>query len=184
LCGQVEEVTTEILRQRLADVLHAKVQDVLNNIISESILHKRQSVVFDLCDELELLLVTGVVNAPLHHTATMTMGGHLNAVLSNSVVDKLVVVGLHFVNTLLNDVVAIEVLNQSDYAALESFSNKSDLFGRSEVLYCFLDSAGTVHVLRDCNQVRSYSSDNGKALLRVAVLDKLLAKVISERICM
>jgi len=63
-----------------------------------------------------------VVDAALHDTAPVAVGGDLDTMLCDSIIDELVVVGFHFVNALLDDMVAIQVLNEAHHTPLQRIS--------------------------------------------------------------
>lgn len=58
-------------------------------IVAVRILHKSKRIVRDLVDELDTLMLRGVVDATLQHAATVAMSSDLDAVGRNSVVDEL-----------------------------------------------------------------------------------------------
>lgn len=74
-----------------------------------------------------------MVNAPLQHTTSVSMSGNLNAVGSNGVVNELVVFGRQLVQTFLDDVVSVEVLDQADDIQAESDNDGPDLVGLTSV---------------------------------------------------
>ena len=55
-----------------------------------------------------------MVDAALEHAAAMAMGANGDAILANSIEDELCILRLQVVQALLNDVVAVQVLNQLD----------------------------------------------------------------------
>jgi hypothetical protein len=91
-----------------------EVEYVLNNIVTEGVLDEIQRVEDDLGDKLEALSRGRVVDRALEDAATVAVGGNLDEVGGNRIVDELVVLGDELVETLLNDVVAVEVLDKGD----------------------------------------------------------------------
>jgi stalled ribosome alternative rescue factor ArfA len=98
-----------------------------DNVVSEGVLNERQSVVGDLGDELDPLRVGGVVDAPLEDAASVSVGGDLDAVSGDGVVDELVVVRDEPVQALLDDVVSVEVLDERDDVGGERHDDGVDL---------------------------------------------------------
>jgi hypothetical protein len=86
----------------------------LHNVVAEGVLDQIEAVGRDLADELDLLVAGGVVNAALENTTAVAVCADGDAVVTNSVEDELSILGLEVVEALLNDVVAIEVLNESN----------------------------------------------------------------------
>ncbi len=60
-----------------------------DGIPTERILDQRQRIVGDFRNQLNPLRFSGVVDATLENTTAVTVSGNLDAVSSNSVVDKL-----------------------------------------------------------------------------------------------
>jgi hypothetical protein len=59
------------------------------NIVAVWVLDECERVVRDLSDELNPLRVRRVIDTPLQDTASMTVGGHLHAVSSDSIINEL-----------------------------------------------------------------------------------------------
>lgn len=57
----------------------------------------------------------------------MTMSSHFDAVSRNSIVDELIILRSKLVQALLNDVIAIQILNQCDNRKAESNDDGMDL---------------------------------------------------------
>lgn len=55
------------------------------------------------------------------------MGSNLYAIIADSIIDNLVVVGGHLVEALLNDMVTVEIFNQGHYISIQSIDNGSGL---------------------------------------------------------
>jgi hypothetical protein len=81
----------------------------------------------DLAHKLDLLETRGVINATLKDTATMTMSSDDDALLANRVKDELSILSLEVVEALLNDVVAVQVLDELDDLSGESVDDHLDL---------------------------------------------------------
>lgn len=120
LCRQSRDVTEELTNDRLDEPVVVQIENILHDIVAERILDKRERVVGNLGDELDTLRLGSVVNAALKHAATVTVGGNFDTVRGDSVIDELVVLRRQVVQALLNDVVAVQVLDQSHDIEVES----------------------------------------------------------------
>ena len=58
-------------------------------IVSIRVLYQSESIVGDLIDQLNPLVLGCMVNASLKYTTSMAMGSNLNAVSCNCIIDKL-----------------------------------------------------------------------------------------------
>lgn len=182
LSRQEVQVSKQVRSKRFTDRLHAQVQHVLNNVVTELILHEAQRIVLDLTNKLHLLLIRRVINAALHHAASMAVGGNLDTVMSNSIVDELVVIGLKTMDALLDDVISIQILDESNNRTLQGLTNQTNLLRRTQLLDGLLNRTSTMHVLRDLHQRATDAANNSQALRRRALFDQLLAEVVSEGI--
>ena len=168
--------------QRVREAIVSQVQDILDNIIAKGILNQGESVIRDLANELQLLRNRSVVNASLKHAASMAVGGHLDTVGANGVVDELVVLRGEAVEALLDDMIAVQVLDQSHHAGVQGHNNNRDLLRRRQELNHFLNSSCAVHVQRNVDQLRRNSLNNGGALLVTTELEEFLAQVVAKRV--
>jgi hypothetical protein len=114
LLGQLCNVSSEVEAERGGEAHLVEIEDVLHNVVAEGVLDQIEAVGRDLADELDLLVAGGVVNAALENTTAVAVCADGDAVVTNSVEDELSILGLEVVEALLNDVVAIEVLNESN----------------------------------------------------------------------
>jgi len=60
-----------------------------DDVVSEGILNQGQSVESDLGNELDSLRVSGMVDTSLEDTTSVSVGGNLDTMSGNSVVDEL-----------------------------------------------------------------------------------------------
>jgi len=108
-----------------------------DDVVSEGILYERKSVVSDLGDELDPLRVGSVVDTSLKDAASVSVGGDLDAVSRDGVVDELVILGNETVEALLDNVVSVEILDERHDVGGESHDDGVDLAmkkgGRREV---------------------------------------------------
>lgn len=72
-------------------------------------MHKIERIEDDFGDELHPLSRRGVIDATLEDTAAVTMGGYLDEIGGDSIVDKLVVFGDELVEAFLDDLEAIRL---------------------------------------------------------------------------
>lgn len=87
------------------------------------------------------------------------------------------------VKTLLDDVVAVEVLNERDDFISQSLGDDLNLLRSRDEFDHLLQGAGAVLVEGDLDhRGRSCANENG-ALIVVGVLEQLLAKVVAKGIC-
>lgn len=112
LLRQSWDIATESLAERLCEMRLRKIQDVLHNVVTKWILDQCESIGRNLSDQTSSLLARGVVNAALQDTASVSMGADNHTIGANCVIDELCVFGRKTVETLLDDMVAIQVLNQ------------------------------------------------------------------------
>jgi hypothetical protein len=130
-----------------------------------------------------LLVLGGMINASLHHTTAMTVSGNFDAILSNSIVDKLIVTGRQSIEASLNHMVAIEILNEFDNTGLQCLDHELYLCRRGQALDHLLNGSCSMHVLGDQDEIRSYLLDDHQALLIIAMFEELLAKIVAKWIC-
>ena len=110
----------------------------------------------------------------------MTVSSDINTVSSNSIEDELGIGGGELVETLLDDVVAVEVLNKLNNSVSESIDDGLNLTrGRNELNH-LLQSSSTVLVESNANKVPGRILNENSSLLIVAVLQQLLTEVIAK----
>ena len=103
-------------------------QGTITYVVTIRVLYERERVVCDLVNELDALVLGRVVDAALKHTAAVAVGGDLDAIVRDGVVDELVVLGRELVETLLDDVVSVKVFNQHNYVQAERNNDRVYLF--------------------------------------------------------
>ena len=84
-------------------------------------------MVGDLGHELDSLRVCCVVDASLEDAAPVSVGGDLDTVRGDGVVDELVVLGYESVQALLDHVVSVQVLDERDNVGRQSSDDRVDL---------------------------------------------------------
>ena len=120
LLRELRNATLELGNQRLSENRLIQVEDVLDHVVAKWVLDQRISVVGDLTDEPSLLVSRSVVNAALEDAAAVTVSADINAVVSHSIKDELSIVRSELVETLLDHMVSIQVLDELDNAVAKS----------------------------------------------------------------
>jgi hypothetical protein len=164
------------------EICLSKIQDVLNNIISKRILDKGESIAGNLSNETRTLLSGGMVNAALKDTASMAMSSDDNTVGTNSIVDELGVLGRETVETLLNHMIAVQILDEVHHPVLKITNHGLRLLRGGDKFNHFLQSSSSMLVKRNLHKLRGGVVDKSCALLIIGVLKQLLAEIITERI--
>lgn len=119
--------------------------DILNNIVPKRILDKLNCMSCNLLNQLSSLVTRCMVDTTLKDTAAVTMCSHWDTVSANSIEDELCnvstdftalhsnnltnlsILALEAVQTLLDDMVTVEILNQVDNLALKSMDDSGNL---------------------------------------------------------
>lgn len=113
--------------QRSSERGFIEIKDVLNDVIAEGILHEMKTVGGDLANELNFLKPGSMVNAPLENAASVTVSTDSDAVRTNRIEDELSILSLEMVQALLNDVIAVKILNQWHHLVAQSIDNGLNL---------------------------------------------------------
>jgi hypothetical protein len=174
--------TFELCDQRLCEDGFIQIKDVLNNIIAEWVLDQGVGVIRNLPDQPSLLTSRSMVNAPLEDTAAVPVSANVNTMVPNSIEYKLGIRRRKFVQTFLNDVVSIQVLNELNNSVPKSPDDSLDLARRRDKLDHLLQGSSSVLVQSDADKVMGCIFDEDSALFVIAILQKLLAEIIAERI--
>lgn len=157
-----------------------EVDDVLNDIVAEGILNENPGVLRDSLNKPKLLITSGVIDAALQNTASMSVGSNLYAVVANGIKDELSIDSSELVETLLDDMVAIEVLDQLHNAEAKGLNDDVDLLWQAHVLNHFLKGTGAVLVQGDADHVLGSVLNQDGSLVIVAKLEELLAQIITK----
>ena len=127
LLGQFDDAASETRTQRTSKVRDAEVKNVLHDIVSEWVLDERVCVLDDVRNQLGLLGTGSMINATLQNTASVAMGANHKTIVSNGFKDELGIHRLEVVEALLDDMVAIEVLDKSNNVLLKGALDCLDL---------------------------------------------------------
>lgn len=135
----LNDIGAELLLRKLSDLaLEAQahrgcegrivqIKNVLNDVVAKGILYKVEAVCGDLANQVDLLKAGSVVNAALKNAAAMPVGTNSNAMLAYSVENKLSLRRLEMVQALLDNVIAVQVLDKVHNLAGQSPDNHLSL---------------------------------------------------------
>lgn len=182
VAGQLRDPAPEFLDTGLREHELVQVDDVLNNVVAKRILNQRDGVLGDALDQKDLLVARCMINAALEHAAAVTVGAHFNAAVANRVEDELRIEGTELVEALLDDMVAVQILNKLDNPAVQGIDNELDLVLVGQVLNHLLQGTRSMLVQSDANHVLGGILHKDRTLVVVAVLEKLLTQIIAKRI--
>ena len=68
-----------------------------------------------------------MINASLKHTTAMTVSANVNTMVTDSVKNKLRICWRQFIQTLLDDVISVQVLNKLDNSETQSTNDGLNL---------------------------------------------------------
>ena len=105
----------------------------------------------------------------------MAVCRHIDAVRSHRIINKLVVLCVEAMKTLLDDMVAVQVLDELHDVLGERLNNHERLRARRQKVDRLLHRACAVHVQRDTHEVVTDRFHNQVTLRIGAVLQQLLA---------
>lgn len=182
LSGESRNVSEELANDSLDESVVVQIENVLNNVVTESVLNEGERVVGNLGDELNTLTLGSVVDTALKDTASVTVSCDFDTVSSDGVVDELVVFGREVVEALLNDVVTVEILDERDDVEIEREDQALNLTLSREEIDHLLNGASSVHVERDGNEFSSDRFNESVTLFVGSVLEETLSEVVGERI--
>ena len=172
----------EGLAKRISEAGLLKVHDVLKYVIAEWILDQVKRVLSDLLDEMGSLVTNSMVDATLKDTAAMAVGADSDAIIAHGAEDELSVLCIELVQTFLNDMIAIEVLNQIHHLAIQGINDSANLFGCLDEVNHLLQSTCSMAVECNFDHIWSCIVNQLSALIIVGILQQLLAEVVAKRI--
>ena len=175
LLRQVRDIVLEAATQRLGESWLREIENVLHHIVAERILDERERIGDDVIDQGTLLATGCMVNATLEDAATVTMSSHNNAVVTNGIEDELSIVRTQVVETFLNHMVAVEVLDELHHIVLESGDDQLSLLWARDVFDHSLQRASAVLIEGDLRHGWNGSLDEDCTLLGVGIFEKTLA---------
>jgi len=121
-----------------------------------------------------------MINAALKHTASVSVSSDSDHMSTDCVDDELSVGRLQVVETLLDDVIAVEVLNEGDDLTIKSFGDHLNLLrGRDEFDH-LLQGPSAMLIESNSDHLRRGAADELGALVIIGIFQKLLAEVVAE----
>lgn len=134
MARELADAALEHGNNRLGEGGFIEINDVLDNVVAKWILNQYARMLSDALDQPELLLARCVVDAALKHTAAVPVGTNFNTVVADSIENELGVSSSELVKTLLDDMVAVQILDELHDSETESLDNEMDLLRRTDVL--------------------------------------------------
>lgn len=159
-----------------------EVNDVLDDVVAKGVLHEDASVLGDALDQPELLIAGGVIDAALQHTAAVSVSANLDTLFADCIKDELRVRGSKLVEALLDDVVAVEILDELNNSVAKGLDYEVNLLRRADLLNHLLEGSCAVLVKRDAHHVLRRVLDQDSSFVVIAELEELLAQIITKRI--
>jgi hypothetical protein len=137
-------------------------------------------------DEHALLAVDSVIDAALKDAATVTMGADAQAVTGNFIEDKIGVLRLKVIETFLNDVITVQILDETDDVGgqrvldgldliainrriVSRRASSTNLLARRNELDHLLKGTGAMLIQGDLDHMGSSVIDENCALVVVAI---------------
>jgi hypothetical protein len=145
-------------------------------------LNEAESVVSYLGNELDTLRVASMVDRSLDDAAAMTVSGDFDTVGTDGVVNELVVFRGQMVETFLDDVVSVQVLDERDDVEVEGEDQVLDLSLSREQVDHLLDRSSSVHVERNGYEFSRQTLDQSVPLFVAAKLEQLLREVVAKSV--
>jgi ABC-type ATPase with predicted acetyltransferase domain len=127
LLRQLDDLALEALTHGRSELVLVQVENVLHDIVAKGILNQMEAVRSDLANKLDLLEAVGMIDATLKDAATMTVSANGDAMLAHSIEDEMGILGVEVVQALLDDVIAIQVLNEINNLAREGVNDHLSL---------------------------------------------------------
>lgn len=132
LLRHVAHVSAEGETQRLGEAWLGQIDDVLNDVVAEGILDKREGVVDNVIDQSTLLQAGSMINTALKHTAAVAVGTDRDTVSADRIEDELSILGSEMIETLLDDMVAVKILDELHHIPAKRFDDHVPLLLESD----------------------------------------------------
>jgi hypothetical protein len=150
-------------------------------------------------DEHAFLAIDSMIDTALKDAAAVTMSAYIQTIASDFVEDEVGIFRLEVIKALLDDVITVQILDETDDVGGQRMldgldliainrgtvvrrSCSTNLLASGNELDHLLEGTGTMLVQRDFDHVWSSVVDESGALIIVAVFEQLLAEVVPERI--
>ena len=180
--GEFNYTSLEGIAQRIREARLVKIHNVLQNVVAEGVLHETMGILGDLRYQICSLLTRRMINAALKDTTAVAVSAHSDAVGTDSIENELRILSNEAIETLLDDMVAIEVLDKLHDFVLQSIDHRLYLLRSGKELDHLLKSPRAMLIERNLNHIRRRVVDQGSALGVVGMFQEFLAEVITKGI--
>lgn len=180
MLGKSGDAAGELAADGLREVRLRQIQDILYDVVTKRVLDEGKSVGGDLLDQVGFLLARSVVDTTLQHTTAMAVGTDFDAVLADGIINELGVCGSEAVETLLDDVVTVEVLDELDNVIPQGNYDHLGLLAGGDELDHLLERASAVLVESNLHKLGGSIADKSGTLSVVGVFEQLLAQIVAE----
>ena len=154
----------------------------MDNIVAEGILDEVESTPSDASNELGSLGTLSVVDAALQDTTAVSMSADNDTLGCNSIIDELRPLSTKTRQALLNDVVAVEILDKLDDGMAQGVNDHVNLLIGLHIFDHLLQSSGAMLVMGNDWQCGRCCVNESAALNLITVLEQLLTKIVAERV--
>jgi hypothetical protein len=182
LLREIRNSADEALTEWSGKLRLIEIEYVLDNVVAEGVLNKLEGRFGDSCNELSALNTLCVIDATLQDATAVAMSTDEDAGTGNSIVNELAALSTETSKTLLDDMVAVEILDKINNTTIQGSNDHVNLLVGVHELDHLLEGSGAVLVESDIWKIASSCGDEGAALLIVAVLEELLTQIVSKRI--
>lgn len=124
-----------------------------------------------------------MIDAALNNTAAVTVSTDAHAVGTNGLIDEIGCLSLQMIETLLDNMVAIQILHQLNHMVLQGTDDSLNLLAGGNALDHLLQRAGSMLVDGNIPQARGSIVDQHGSLLIVRIFKQFLAQIIAKWIC-
>mmetsp|Transcript_17641 Transcript_17641/g.36535 ORF Transcript_17641/g.36535 Transcript_17641/m.36535 type:complete len:441 (-) Transcript_17641:1913-3235(-) len=192
---QQVHLANDTFADRVDIFIGADIQDILDNIVSVSILHKFECLFHNTVHQVRACFTGRGIQATLNDTATVTMTSHITDTVRHGIKDKLGILGTQLEDDALNDMVSMTInaetcrrRSQGVHEDVRGGFSFRVLVQHSIVLvlrtefHNLLDTARTVQVQTGIDQTSADALDQHDTFLRSYLFQNLLKQVIAKRI--
>lgn len=121
-----------------------------------------------------------MIDAALNDATAVTVSANNDAMVRDSVDDELYILRFQVVETLLDDVVAVEILDHRNDLVLERKDQGANLLRSGHVFDHLLQRAGAMLIESDLDHVVGSIVDENSVVFGTGSLQELLAEIVSE----
>jgi hypothetical protein len=170
VAGQLGDTVLKGLNNRLSEDRLVQVNDILDDIVAKRILNKNSRMLGDALDEPKLLIARCMVDAALKNTAAMSVGANLDTIVAHGIKDELSIKGRKSIEALLDDMVAVEVLDELDDSETQGLDYDVNLLRSAYILNHLLEGACTMLIERNADHILGSVLNQSGSLVIIAVL--------------